>query len=128
GTGLASDAWEEAGIQGWYFADRDEPIAETINRMAALPMDAQPGTKWVYGYAIDILGVVIEKASGMPLDAFLKDRIFEPLGMTDTHFYLPKDQVDRLATVYTPKEGEPLKPAPKEGTMNSQGAYVDGPR
>jgi CubicO group peptidase (beta-lactamase class C family) len=128
GTGLASDAWEEAGIQGWYFADRDEPIAETVNRMAALPMDAQPGTKWVYGYAIDILGVVIEKASGMPLDAFLKDRIFEPLGMTDTHFYLPKDQVDRLATVYTPKEGEPLKPAPKEGTMNSQGAYVDGPR
>jgi CubicO group peptidase (beta-lactamase class C family) len=48
--------------------------------------------------------------------------------MTDTYFYLPANKVNRLATVYTPTEGKPLKPAPKEGTMNSQGAYVEGPR
>lgn len=128
GGGPARDAWQAAGIQGWYFADRDEPIAETIKRMATLPMDAQPGSKWVYGYAVDILGVVIEQASGMSLDKFLKDRIFDPLGMKDTYFYLPKEKAGRLATVYAPKAGEPLQPAPREGTMNSQGAYIDGPR
>lgn len=128
GYGAAADEWKKAGIQGWYFADREEPIAETVKRIASLPMDAQPGTQWVYGYATDILGVVVERASGMPLDQFLKDRIFTPLGMKDTQFYLPKDKAGRLATVYTPKEGESLTPAPTEGTMNSQGAYVDGPR
>jgi CubicO group peptidase (beta-lactamase class C family) len=128
GNGPAKDQWEAADIQGWYFAHRDEPIGKTIERMAALPMDAQPGTKWVYGYSVDILGVVIERASGMPLDQFLKKRIFDPLGMRDTHFYLPKEKAGRLATVYAPKEGEPLRPAPVEGTMNAQGDYVDGPR
>lgn len=128
GGGLAEKEWEKANIQGWYFANRDEPIAKTVERMAALPMEAQPGTKWVYGYSVDILGVVIERASGMALDEFLKDRIFDPLRMEDTHFYLPKNKENRLATVYTPKTGEPLQPAPKEGTMNAQGAYVDGPR
>ena len=128
GGGIASEEWKKAGLQGWYFAHLDEPIGETIKRMASLPMEAQPGTKWVYGYNTDILGVVIERASGMPLDQFLKTRIFDPLGMTDTYFYLPKNKASRLATVYTPKEGGPLKAAPVAGTMDSQGAYVDGPR
>lgn len=128
GYGLAADAWQGAGIQGWYFADRDEPIAATVDRMAALPMESQPGERFVYGYSIDVLGVIIEKASGMPLDEFLAARIFRPLGMKDTQFYLPKKKADRLATVYTPKDGAPLTPSPQEGTMNSQGAYVKGPR
>jgi len=128
GSGPAADQWKAAGMQGWYFADRDEPIAESIKRMAALPMDAQPGSKWVYGYATDILGVVIERASGQPLDAFLKDRIFTPLGMNDTYFFLPKEKATRLAKVYSPKEGQPLAAAPVAGTMDSQGAYIEGPR
>lgn len=128
GDGIAADEWKKAGMQGWYFAHRGEPVAETIKRMAALPMNAHPGEQFVYGYATDILGVVIERASGMPLDQFLKNRILDPLGMNDTHFFLPKDKATRLATVYTPKEGEPLKPAPVKGTMDSQGEYVDGPR
>ncbi|MBA4056752.1 MAG: serine hydrolase, partial [Marivirga sp.] len=119
---------KKAGMQGWYFADRNEPVAETIKRMAALPMDTHPGTKWVYGYSTDILGVVIERASGLPLDQFLKERILDPLGMSDTHFFLPKNKAGRLATVYSPKEGELLKPAPVAGTMDSQGAYLEGPR
>jgi len=128
GSGIAAEEWKKAGMQGWYFADRNEPIAETLKRMASLPMDAHPGTKWVYGYSTDILGAVIERASGIPLDQFLKTRIFDPLAMSDTYFYLPKEKAGRLATVYTPKEGETLKPAPIAGTMDSQGAYVDGPR
>lgn len=128
GYGPARDQWAEAGIQGWYFADRDEPIAATVERMAALPMDAQPGERFVYGYSTDILGVVIERASGMPLDEFLRDRILEPLGMHDTHFYLPPGKRDRLATVYGQTEQATLIRAPDGGGMQGQGQYVDGPR
>ena len=128
GYGPASDRWAEAGIQGWYFADRDEPIARTVERIAALPMDAQPGARFVYGYSTDILGVVVERASGLPLDAFLRTRILEPLGMTDTFFFLPPESAARLATVYMRKDSTAVQRAPAEGTMDSQGAYVDGPR
>jgi CubicO group peptidase (beta-lactamase class C family) len=115
-------------MQGWYFAHRDEPVAETIKKIAALPMDAHPGEAYVYGYATDILGVIVEKASGVSLDQFLKTRIFEPLGMTDTHFFLPKEKAMRMTKVYMPAEGKPLTPAPLQGTMDSQGQYIDGPR
>src|SRR5690606_17759942 len=100
GYGNAKEEWEKAGIQGWYFADRNEPIGATIARMAKLPMDAQPGEKFVYGYNTDILGVIIEKASGMPLDKFIKERILDPIEMEDTYFYLPKNKVGRLTTSY----------------------------
>ncbi|MDZ4700460.1 MAG: serine hydrolase domain-containing protein [Rhodothermales bacterium] len=128
GSGPAADKWKEAGIQGWYFADRDEPVGATIARMGALPMDAQPGAQFVYGYNTDILGVVIEKASGMSLDAFLRERILEPLGMLDTHFYLPMEKQNRLATVYGSKEAGGLERVPDPGHMVGQGMYVNGPR
>jgi CubicO group peptidase (beta-lactamase class C family) len=143
GMGIARDRWEAAGIQGWYFANRDEPIAATVSRMAALPFDAHPGERWVYGYATDILGVVIEKVSGEALDRFLRARVFEPLGMTDTHFYLPPEKRDRLAVVYSAlpsvvhrdvgpliafRETAGVERAPEPGTGIGQGAYVDGPR
>jgi CubicO group peptidase (beta-lactamase class C family) len=127
GTGVAADKWKEAGIQGYYFADRKEPIAATVSRMAALPNDAQPGERWVYGYAIDILGVVVEKVSGMPLDQFLRTNITEPLGMTDTAFYLPLNKRDRLAAVYAATESGKLERAAIPGA-SGQGAYVEGPR
>ncbi|MGO4863894.1 serine hydrolase, partial [Campylobacter jejuni] len=73
----------------WYFADRNEPVANVVERMAALPMAEQPGTKFVYGYSTDILGVLVEKVSGKTLDAFLNERLIGPLGMRDTSFYLP---------------------------------------
>ena len=128
GGGVAKDKWEEAGIQGWYFADRDEPVGETIARMGALPNDAHPGERYVYGYNTDILGAVIEVASGQPLDEFLYERIFEPLGMMDTHFYLPESKLDRLATVYSSLEEGGIERAPNPGHMVGQGAYVEGPR
>lgn len=127
GTGPASEAWDEAGIGGWYFADRDEPVGTTVARMAVLPMTAQPGTRWVYGYNTDILGALIEKVSGQPLDVFMRERILDPLGMNDTHFYLPSGDRDRLATVYSATNGG-LERAPNPGHMVGQGAYVDGPR
>ena len=127
GNGPASDRWEAAGIQGWYFADRHEPVADTIERVAALPFDAHPGEQWIYGYNTDILGALIEAVSERSLDDFLRTRIFEPLGMADTHFYLPRAKRGRLATVYS-STNEGLERAPDPGHMVGQGAYVDGPR
>ena len=128
GWGPGARAWEEAGIVGWYFADRDEPIADTVERMADLPMAGQPGEAFVYGYATDILGVVIERASGLPLDEFLKVEILEPLGMVDTYFYVPPDEADRLTVVYSVTDEKGMERAPDPGHMVGQGMYLKGPR
>ena len=127
GDGIAKDLWEKAKIQGWYFADRDEPIQAVVNRMAGLPFDAQPGEKFVYGYSSDILGALIEVVSGEPLDKFLQNRILGPLGMNDTYFFLPKEKRDRLTTVYS-SSANGLEKAPNPGGMVGQGSYVEGPR
>jgi CubicO group peptidase (beta-lactamase class C family) len=125
GRGAAAAQWQAAGIQDWYFADRAEPVAAVVERMAALPMDAQPGEKYVYGYATDILGVVVERVSGMTVAEFFSKRITVPLGMSDTQFYLPPAQKDRLAVVYGVKDGRIERGTdPKTG----QGHYVEGPR
>jgi CubicO group peptidase (beta-lactamase class C family) len=127
GSGPAAELWQEAGITGWYFADRDEPIRETVARIATLPFDAQPGESFVYGYSIDILGAVVEVASGQPLDEFLHERILQPLGMEDTFFYVPDEKRDRLSVVYSLNNGALVR-APDPGGMVGQGAYADGPR
>ncbi len=128
GYGPASDIWKEADIQGWYFAHRDEPVREVVRRMAALPMDAQPGERFVYGYATDILGAVIEEITGQTLGNFLKERILDPLRMTDTHFFVPDDKINRLATVYSATPEKTISRTPDGGIMIGQGHYVDGPR
>jgi CubicO group peptidase (beta-lactamase class C family) len=69
---------------GWYTADKTEPICTTMERLASLPFVAQPGEAWVYGYNTDILGCIVERASGVPLDEFIRTRITAPLGMKDT--------------------------------------------
>lgn len=128
GSGVARDRWEAAGIQGWYLAHRDEPVAATVARMAALPFDAHPGDAFVYGYGTDILGVVVEVVGGLPLDEFLRRRILEPLGMKDTHFFLPRGKRERLATVYGRADPPVLRRGPEGGGMQGQGDYVEGPR
>ncbi|MDP2957648.1 MAG: serine hydrolase domain-containing protein [Longimicrobiales bacterium] len=128
GGGVGADRWAAAGIQGWYFAHRDEPVRSTVDRMAALPFDAQPGERFVYGYGTDILGAVVEAASGLTLDAFLRSQLLEPLGMTDTHFYVAREKAARLATVYSLPQGGGLVRAPDGAGMQAQGQYVDGPR
>jgi CubicO group peptidase (beta-lactamase class C family) len=122
-----AERWDSAGVTGWYFAGRDEPIRRTVERMAALPFPAQPGTAWIYGYNYDILGALIEAVSGEPLDEFLRERILEPLDMHDTYFYLPPAKRDRLAVVYGLRGGT-LTRAPDGPGMEAQGQYVDGPR
>jgi CubicO group peptidase (beta-lactamase class C family) len=111
---------------GWYTADKDEAICDTMERLGTLPFVAQPGEQWVYGYNTDILGCIVERASGMPLDQFIRTRITEPLGMTDTRFFLPPDQRNRLAAVYSSGQDGRIVRAP-EGPRG-QGTYADGPR
>jgi CubicO group peptidase (beta-lactamase class C family) len=111
---------------GWYTADKDEPVCETMERLGTLPFVAQPGEAWVYGYNTDILGCIVEKASGSPLDAYLRDRITAPLGMNDTQFFVPAAQKDRLAVVYSSGPDGKYVRAPEGG--RGQGAYVEGPR
>jgi CubicO group peptidase (beta-lactamase class C family) len=111
---------------GWFTADKDEPICVTMERLGTLPFVAQPGEAWVYGYNTDILGCIVEKASGTPLDAFIKARITGPLGMKDTQFFLAPAQRARLAAVYTGTPEGTVKRAP-DGARG-QGFYADGPR
>jgi CubicO group peptidase (beta-lactamase class C family) len=111
---------------GWYTADKSEPICETMDRLGGLPFVAQPGEAYVYGYNTDVLGCVVERASGMPLDTFIRTRITGPLRMRDTHFFLPPDQRARLTAVYASDEKGGYGRA--EDGARGQGHYVEGPR
>ncbi len=111
---------------GWYTADKAEPICTTMDRLGTLPFVAQPGAAFVYGYNTDLLGCIAERAAGKPLDALVAERITGPLGMTDTHFFLPGKDRARLATVYQSDSSRRAVRAP-DGARG-QGHYVDGPR
>jgi CubicO group peptidase (beta-lactamase class C family) len=124
GDGPAKDEYLAAGIQGWFLADKPMPIGEVIKKLAALPFDAQPGEKWVYGYNTDILGYLVERVSGLSLSEFLSRRITGPLGMTDTHFFLPEEKVGRFASVYGVSGNGRLEL--KEDARDN--FYVKGPR
>ena len=118
--------YRAAGFDDWYFADKAEPIGVWIEKLASLPFDQQPGEAYVYGYNTDILGHVVEKASGMSLDEFFRTRIFTPLKMHDTHFFLPPEKRERLAVNYSTGPDGTFVRAEDKGRF--QGAYVDGPR
>ena len=84
------------------------PLAVMADRVAALPLAFQPGTRWEYSVSIDILGRVVEVVSGKSLDAFFADEIFAPLGMTQTGFSVPAGTGDRFAALYTPLAGNAM--------------------
>src|SRR5256712_7351914 len=73
---------------------------EWMRRLGRLPLMHQPGERWMYNTGSDVLGVLIARVSGQPLETFLRERIFEPLGMKDTAFSVPAPKLDRLATSY----------------------------
>ncbi len=78
---------------------------EWIRRLGPLPLLYQPGERWMYNTGSDVLGVLIARASGQPLQEFLRERVFEPLGMRDTAFSVPSNKIDRLATGYGTEYG-----------------------
>jgi CubicO group peptidase (beta-lactamase class C family) len=77
-----------------------EPPEDWLKRLGSVPWLHQPGTSWQYDLATDVLGVLVARAAGQSLGTFLRERIFEPLGMQDTGFSVPPEQIDRLATCY----------------------------
>lgn len=88
----------------------DETVGEAMKRLAKLPLNFQPGAAWEYGPATDLVGYLVEVISGMPLDRYLAEKIFQPLGMQDTHFYQPDGNLGRMATIYQPKPGGGIQP------------------
>lgn len=108
-SGLSYGGEDVAGQQVWRILEdmdarlyEDNPVSteEFAERIAACDLSFHPGAEWMYGTSADILGCVIQKVTGMPYGEFLKKEIFEPLGMTDTGFYVPEEKKHRLAEAY----------------------------
>ena len=102
----------------------DETVGDFAKKLAKLPLEFQPGSAWAYGPSTDVVGYLLELISGMPLDRFFEEKIYKPLGMTDTYFYPPEDKMPRLATVYTPAKpsGISVTVVPRRGTKFFSGA------
>jgi CubicO group peptidase (beta-lactamase class C family) len=85
--------------------DRQTPggLQGMIDQLAQIPLDFSPGAAWNYSVAIDVLGYLVEKLSGMRFGAFLQTRLFEPLGMSDTAFHVPADKIERFTSCYQPE-------------------------
>ena len=131
GAGPIEEQWKSIGLYRWYFADKDQSIAEALAPITTLPQKAQPGTDFIYGHNVDLLGVIIETVSNKSLKDFFKEEITHPLGMKDTHFYLPASKKNRLAAVYNSTDTVIKRADDADKTSNfmtSQGHYVDGPQ
>ena len=103
GNGPIAEAYVEAGIGG------NATLAESMPELKDIPLDYQPGTKWVYSISVDIQGYLIEKLSGQTLDTFFQERIFEPLEMEDTAFFVSANKANRLSEMYVPRNGSLLR-------------------
>lgn len=106
--------------------DQGKPVpgaVEYANQVGQLPLAFEPGEKWMYGFSIDVLGAVLEVLSGKTLGAYLKEHIFDPLGMRDTGFFVPDEKQNRIATLYHIQED--LKPEERQ-YPNAAPAFESG--
>lgn len=92
GNSPVDQQYRQAGIL------RDKDLAEMVTKLGNIPLLYQPGTRWHYSVSVDVLGRLVEVVSGQPLDVFMKERIFDPLGMVDTFFEVPADKLHRFGT------------------------------
>jgi len=99
GRQMLVDMYKEAGITDG-FCRPDEEIGDMVKRLARLPLYKQPGELWDYSLASDVLGYLVEVVSGMKFDKFVQTRIFDPLQMKDSHFFIPEEKLPRLAAVW----------------------------
>ena len=112
-------------------------LKEQVLRLAACPIEHDPGDKFTYGMGIDVIGYLAEVVSGQSIDAFIKSRVLDPLGMNDTHFYVPTNKQNRVVTLYQKQPNLPLEKNPNpiyqylpyntKGTFFSTGAGLSGP-
>ncbi len=116
-TAAARIRWEKEGE----YMRSGKPVPETVeycNLVGQLPLAFEPGEKWMYGFSIDVLGAVIEVLSGKTLGEYLKENIFDPLGMPDTGFFVPAEKQDRIAVLYQINEG--MKPGGRDYSREQQ--------
>jgi CubicO group peptidase (beta-lactamase class C family) len=109
-----------------------ETMADVVKRLATMPLNFNPGEAWEYGPATDVVGRLVEVISGMSLDEYLRKKIFEPLKMNDTYFYLPESKLNRFAASYEPdeKNGNKIKlveaPSPESRWVKQPHNYFSG--
>ncbi len=102
----------------------DVTLEGLCDALATLPLAYQPGSYWRYSFATDVVARLIEVISGMGFDAFLKARIFDPLGMVDTDFWVPADKADRFVTMYAPEDVlQPMQGGLVKADDNREGIY-----
>lgn len=119
---VADKAYRDAKMM-----NRDIDLKTQMENMASVPLVFQPGTDWNYGVAIDVLGRVVEVASGQPLDSFFQERVFQPLGMQDTGFYVPDKKLKRFAASYNYRDGKlTLADAPADSRYRQDPAFKSG--
>ena len=109
------------GVNG--LGEKDIDLEELCAGIAKLPLAFEPGTSWRYSFATDVCARLVEVLSGQSFDAFLRQRIFDPLGMMDTDFWVPQEKAHRLITMYSPEDlFDPMKPG-----LNKADDVITGP-
>jgi CubicO group peptidase (beta-lactamase class C family) len=136
GYGMIMEAWDGPLQQALNAIGQGPPVPsavpapdEWMSGLGAIPLAHQPGERWLYNTGSDVLGVLIARASGQPLDTFMRERIFAPLGMKDTGFHVPAESLDRLVTAYRPDaEAGGLVAAedPAKGEFTRPPAFASG--
>jgi CubicO group peptidase (beta-lactamase class C family) len=99
------ELYRRAGFAG---GDSAGTLADMIEKLARIPLQVDPGSRWIYGISTDLVGYLCEVISGLPFDRYLQERILGPLGMVDTGFNVPAAKLDRFAALYAPQTGTPL--------------------
>ena len=103
--GLFSRSQVDSLYQAAYVMNRDSTLKDMIGKLAKIPLRQQPGSVWHYSVSVDVQGYLVEVLTGKPFDQVLQERIFAPLGMKDTGFYVPEDKADRLSILYARGRG-----------------------
>jgi CubicO group peptidase (beta-lactamase class C family) len=134
GSKEANAIYGKAGVTAGIGVPKGKLLATDMKILAKLPLMHQPGERFTYGLNTDVLGYLVEVVSGMSLDAFFRTRIFEPLGMNDTYFYVPASKHNRVVTLYEENERK-LSPSPDIVKQNgifvtnypkTEGTYYSG--
>jgi len=107
GEPVIDSLYRAAGIDFW---NREFTLEQMIAKLGKLPLHHQPGTTYEYSRAFEVLGLLVQVITSQPFEVFLEERIFAPLGMVDTGFYVPNNKLDRLATLYQWTDDETLEP------------------
>jgi CubicO group peptidase (beta-lactamase class C family) len=131
-SGLTYGFMERTNVDRAYrrlnVGDRSRSLAETMELLADVPLEFSPGTRWNYSVSTDVVGHLVERISGRPLDAYLRDELFAPLDMRDTSFFVSPDRVERFATNYsrTPDKTLRVEDDPAASAYLAPPAYLSG--